>query len=112
MISWAVNTTSTACLNAAMSNVPSPSMNFRRFSDARLHAELSRCMYSEHGFDALIRPVAGQVCHSLMVVSYCMPGSAHSQAASAMSFISSRARTVSVASPLSTAFSFQSRSAS
>ena len=30
-----------------------------RFSDARLHAELSRCMYSEHGLDALMRPVAG-----------------------------------------------------
>ena len=27
-----------------------------RFSDARLHAELSRCMYSEHGLDALMRP--------------------------------------------------------
>ena len=45
-----------------------------RFSDARLHAELSRCMYSEHGLDALMRPDAGHVCHSLIVVSYCMPG--------------------------------------
>ena len=53
-----------------------------RFSDARLHAELSRCMYSEHGLDALMRPDAGHVCHSLIVVSYCMPGSAHAQAAS------------------------------
>ncbi len=52
-----------------------------RFSEARLHALLSRCMYSLHGFDALIRPEAGHVCHSLIVVSYCMPGSAHSQAA-------------------------------
>ena len=28
------------------------------------------------GFDALMRPSAGQVCHSLIVVSYCTPGSA------------------------------------
>ena len=41
------------------------------------------CMYSEHGFEALIRPVFGQVCHALMVVSYWMPGSAHFHAASA-----------------------------
>ena len=52
-------------------------------------------MYSEHGFDALMRPDAGHVCHSLIVVSYCMPGSAHSHAACAISRISSRARTVS-----------------
>jgi hypothetical protein len=31
---------------------------------------LSMCMYSEHGFEALIRPVFGQVCHWLIVVSY------------------------------------------
>ena len=47
---------------------------------ARLHAELSRCMYSLHGFDALIRPVFDAVCHLLIVVSNCMPGSAHSHA--------------------------------
>ena len=57
-----------------------------------MHALLSRCMYSEHGFEALIRPVAGHVCHSLIVVSYCMPGSAHSHAAWAISRIRSRAR--------------------
>ena len=33
-------------------------------------------MYSEHGFDALIAPAAGQVCQSLMVVWNWMPGSA------------------------------------
>jgi hypothetical protein len=38
-------------------------------------------MYSEQGFDALIRPDRGQVCHSLIVVSYCTPGSAQAQAA-------------------------------
>ena len=52
-----------------------------RFSDARLHELLSRLMYSEHGLDALIRPVSGLVCQSLIVSSYWMPGSAHSQAA-------------------------------
>ena len=83
-----------------------------RFSDARLHAELSRCMYSEHGLDALMRPDAGHVCHSLIVVSYCMPGSAHSHAACAISRISSRARTVSTVSPVMTALSFQSWSCS
>ena len=48
-------------------------------------------MYSLHGFDALIRPEAGQVCHSLMVVSYWMPGSALPQAAHAIWSQSSRA---------------------
>src|SRR5512144_2028699 len=79
-----------------------------RFRLARLHALLPRCMYSEHGFEPLIRPDAGHVCHSLIVVSYCMPGSAHSHAACAMSRISSRARTVSIGSAVMTALSFQS----
>src|SRR5271165_4963922 len=51
-------------------------------------------MYSEHGFDALIRPSTGQVCHSLMVVSNCKPGSAHDQAAYVIWSHSSRARSV------------------
>ena len=38
-------------------------------------------MYSLHGLDAVIRPDSGQVCQSLIVSSYWMPGSAHSQAA-------------------------------
>src|SRR3954447_18541005 len=62
-----------------------------RFSDARLHAESSTCMYSEHGLDALMRPEFGHVCHWLIVVSYCTPGSAHCHAASAISRMSSRA---------------------
>jgi hypothetical protein len=33
------------------------------------------------GLLALMRPSSGQVCHSLMVVSYCTPGSAQAQAA-------------------------------
>ena len=41
-------------------------------------------MYSEHGFDALIRPVFGSVCHALIVVSYWTPGSAQRHAASAI----------------------------
>ena len=41
-------------------------------------------MYSLHGLDAVIRPDSGQVCQSLIVPSYWMPGSAHSQAAWAM----------------------------
>ena len=53
-------------------------------------------MYSEHGLDALIRPVFGHVCQSLIVVSYWMPGSAQRQAASAISFIRSRALSVSI----------------
>ncbi len=52
-----------------------------RFSDARLQAVSSRNMYSEQGFDAMIGPDAGQVCQSLIVVWYWMPGSADAQAA-------------------------------
>ena len=52
-----------------------------------------RACTREHGFDALMRPEFGQVCQRLIVVSYCTPGSAQRQAASAISRISSRART-------------------
>jgi len=38
-------------------------------------------MYSEHGLLALMRPPSGQVCHALIVESYCTPGSAHFHAA-------------------------------
>src|ERR1019366_6913225 len=82
---------STACSKEATSSVPSARRNFMRFSEARLHAELSTCMYSLHGFDALMRPLLGEVCQWLIVVSYCTPGSAQRQAASAISRISSRA---------------------
>ncbi len=64
-------------------------------SEARLQAESSIDMYSEHGFDALIRLVFGSVCHELIVVSYWTPGSAHSQAASAIWCNRSRASFVS-----------------
>ncbi len=59
----------------------------------------SRNMYSEQGLLALIRAVFGQVCQSLMVVSNCMPGSPHCQAASAMRDMRSRARLVSAVAP-------------
>ena len=74
--------------------------NFSRFRLARLHEELSSDMYSEHGFDAVIRPVSGLVCQSLMVSSYCRPGSAHSHAAVEILRNRSRASTVSMTSPV------------
>ncbi len=57
-------------------------------------------MYSEHGLDAVIRPVSGLVCQSLIVSSYWMPGSAHSHAALEILPHSSRASTVSMTSPV------------
>ena len=66
-----------------------------------MHEELSSDMYSEHGLDAVIRPVSGLVCQSLIVSSYWMPGSAHSHAALAILPNSSRASTVSMTEPSS-----------
>ncbi|CAB4851306.1 unannotated protein [freshwater metagenome] len=99
-MSIAVITYSTALANVGASNVSSSFKNFRRFKDARLHDELSSDMYSEHGLDALIRPVSGLVCQSLIVSSYWIPGSAHAQAACATLLNSSRASTSSTTSPL------------
>src|SRR5579875_132249 len=81
-ISIAVITTSIAWRYPAISNVPAGVTNFSRLKLARLQAELSRNMYSEQGFEALMRAVFLQVCHLLMVVSNCMPGSPHCQVAS------------------------------
>ena len=50
-----------------------------------------------------MRPVSGLVCQSLIVSSYCRPGSAHSQAASAILRNSPLASTVSMVSPVSRA---------
>src|ERR1700733_2146784 len=75
-----------------MSNVPEGVRNLRRLKLARLHAELSRNMYSLQGFDALIRAVFFDVCQRLMVESYCMPGSPHCHVASEILCIRSRAR--------------------
>src|ERR1700712_4030416 len=82
-MSIAVMISSTALTNFSDSKVLSGRRNFIRFSDARLQEVLSKLMYSEHGLDAVMRPVSGLVCQSLMVSSYWMPGSAHSHAASA-----------------------------
>ena len=65
-------------------------------------------MYSEHGFDALIRPVFGSVCHALIVVSYWTPGSAHCHAASAICRSRSRASVVSTTEPSVRAVRFHS----
>src|SRR4051812_44345088 len=71
-----------------------------RFIEARLQAVLSRNMYSEQGLEALMRPLSGQVCHSLMVVSNCTPGSAQAQAAKAISSHSFCEATVLVTFPV------------
>src|SRR5664279_4185212 len=99
-MSSAVMTNSTALTKVAASNDPSADRNFIRLSDARLQDELSRCMYSLQGFEALIRPDSGQVCQSLMVSSYWMPGSAHDQAAWVILPKRSLASTVSTISPV------------
>src|SRR3954467_1992441 len=98
-MSIAVMTNSTALTKFFVSNVPSALRNFMRFSDARLHELLSRLMYSEHGLDALMRPVSGLVCQSLIVSSYWIPGSAHSQAAWVTLLNSVLASTVSITEP-------------
>src|SRR5262245_1642842 len=85
--------------NASGSNSPSGRWNLRRFSDARLHAESSRNMYSEHGLDALIRDVLMHGCQSLIVVSYWIPGSPQIHAASAILRIRWRALWVSSLRP-------------
>src|ERR671910_935969 len=89
----------TAWAKAAVSNPPSSLRKATRFSEARLHAVSSRNMYSEHGLDALIRPELGQVCHSLIVVSYCTPGSALAQAAWVIRLHKVRAGTVFATRP-------------
>src|SRR5580700_12094880 len=80
-----------AAWKRATSNVPSGSRNFIRLMLARLQAVSSRNMYSEHGFEALIRPEFGQVFQRLIVVSYCTPGSPQPQAHSAILANTSRA---------------------
>src|SRR6476619_3157668 len=97
-MSIAVMISSTQRANRGASNEPSSLRNFSRLSDARLHEELSSDMYSEHGLDAVIRPVSGLVCQSLMVSSYCRPGSAQAHAALLILVNSSRASIVSMTS--------------
>src|SRR3954447_7211761 len=102
MISMAVIVVWQPRLNDSTSNSPSARRNFIKFSDARLHALSSRNMYSEHGFDALMRAVWMHGCQSLMVVSYCIPGSPQIQAASAIFLMRPRAECVSTTDPLVT----------
>src|ERR1051326_9616607 len=99
-MSIAVMISSVICWNRSTSNVSSSRRNLSRLMLARLHDELSRWTYSEHGLLAVIRPDSGQVCQSLIVLSYWMPGSAHSQAACAIFRNSDFASTVSTTSPL------------
>src|SRR5215213_6069767 len=99
-MSIAVMMTSTAFANSSLSNVLSSLRNFNRLREARLQEELSSVMYSLHGLLAVIRPVSGFVCQSLIVSSYCRPGSAHSHAALEILRNSSRASTVSITSPV------------
>src|SRR3972149_5862451 len=125
MISWAQimvatawrkpSTSKYACPEPAGGACPEPvegSSSRKRSTliDARLQAESSTCMYSEQGFDELMRPDCGQVCQLLIVVSNCMPGSPQSQVAWAMRCSTSRAFTTWSVWPLVTARSSQSRS--
>src|SRR5687768_12277061 len=71
---------------------------------ARLHAVSLRNMYSEHGLLAWMRSVFADVCQSLMVESYWMPGSPQTQAASAILRKMSRALYVSMGLPSTTAW--------
>ena len=91
------------CLYASTSKVPCSSRYFNKLMEAKLHAELSMCMYSLHGFDPLMRPLACEVCHLLIVVSNCKPGSAQSHEASAIWRHKSRAWTVRTGVPSVTA---------
>src|SRR3954468_4328413 len=101
--SIAAMTNSPALANVAASKGSSSLRNCSRLSEARLHEELSRCMYSLHGLEAVMRPDSGQVCQSLMVPSYWMPGSAQSHAACAILRNSALASTVSMTSPVARA---------
>src|SRR3989304_10309604 len=83
-----------ACKYPWKSKVRSSLRNLTRLIEARLQAVSSRNIYSEQGLEALMRPDSGQVCHSLMVVSNCTPGSAHDHAANAICSHRSRARRV------------------
>src|SRR5262245_2749736 len=104
-------TTSQAWRKVATSKEPSSALkNLSRFSEARLHAESSTNMYSEHGFDALMRCVALTGFQRLIVESYCMPGSPQTQADSAIFAMRSRALYVLYGRPVRTSLVAQSSS--
>ena len=98
-ISIEVMINSVALTKFLTSNEPSALRNFIKLREAKLHDELSSDMYSEQGLDALMRPVSGLVCQSLIVSSYWMPGSAHAHAASASLRNKALASTDSITSP-------------
>src|SRR6266581_7840009 len=83
-MSIAVMISSVIRWNRSTSKVSSLRRNLRRFILAKLHDELSKWTYSEHGLLAVIRPDSGQVCQPFMVSSYWIPGSAQSHAACAI----------------------------
>src|SRR5262249_7692004 len=74
-----------------------------RFGLARLHVVSARNMYSEHGLLELMRPDALTGFQRLIVVSYWIPGSPQTCAASAISRSTERASSVSRVSPVVTA---------
>src|ERR1700744_3368502 len=111
-MSIAVKISSVILRNRAQSNESSARRNFSRLMLARLQEELSRWTYSEHGLLAVIRPDSGQVCQSLMVPSYWMPGSAHSHAALAILCIRPLAPMVLMTSPVRRPSRSKSRSSS
>src|SRR5580658_2229756 len=99
-MSIAVMMSSVIFRKRSASNVSSSRRNLSRLMLARLQLELSRWTYSEQGLLAVMRPDSGQVCQSLIVLSYWMPGSAHSHAAWAMLRSSFLASTRSTTSPV------------
>ncbi len=99
-MSIAVMISSVSLTKSAMLKVLSSFRNFSRLMLARLQEELSRWTYSLHGLLAVIRPVSGVVCQSLIVSSYWTPGSAHSQAALAILRNRSLASIFSMTSPV------------
>src|ERR1700761_3486572 len=102
-MSIAVMISSDILAKFSASNVSSLLRNLSRLRLARLQLELSRLRYSEQGLLAVIRPVSGLVCQLLIVSSYWSPGSAQSQAASAIWRNRPLASTFSMVSPVSRA---------
>src|SRR5664280_825279 len=93
------------------SNSPSAPTNFIRLRDARLQLVSLRKLNSEQGFVAYWRSELETGFQSLIVVSYWMPGSPQTHAASAISCRSLRAGNVSIGAPFTTAWVVQSPSA-
>src|ERR1700678_135454 len=111
-MSMAVIMMSMAWRYASTSKAPAGVTNLSRLKLARLQAESSRNMYSEQGLEALMRPEFFDVCHLLIVVSYCIPGSPHCQVACAILLMIWRALMVLTGSPVFTVRVVNSRSLS